>query len=91
MATSSSSSSSGVPTLPVWLYSLAYDGAQIANRVALVEAPTPLPAILVYLGNYYAWNFHRWVYLQTTPVTVQASGRGAALVSPLAQPKFDGG
>lgn len=88
---SSSSSSSGQPTQPVWLYqsttvTSSTRGPAIA-RVALVEAPIPLPPLISYLGNNYVWSTIYWCYLYAAPANVAASGR-TEIISVLANPQF---
>lgn len=81
----SSSSSSGAPTDPVWLYQLIA-GHKI-QRVALVEAPRPLPPLISYLGINYIWSDIHLCFLNTSPTVVQASGR-TQIISPTANPQF---
>lgn len=86
MAVSSSSSSSGAPTTPVWLYQVVAFN-QPLQRVALVEVPIVLPPLIQYLGNNYVWSRIYWGYVYTPPAVVQASGR-TEIISQLADPQF---
>lgn len=80
MAASSSSSSSGAAgQVAVNLYD--------ANRniVAVVDLPVPLPALVLYLGNYYVWQHPTTGYQVATPFVAQQD-LGAAKASVVADP-----
>jgi hypothetical protein len=79
----SSSSSGAARIYSVWLY--AADGK---TRIALVDLPWPLPAIVVYQGNYYAYSpFVSSKYVQESPYVATAD-LGAPPLSVLAFPEY---
>ncbi len=84
MATSPSSSSGAAGQLfSIWLLT-----ATGRVRVAKVDVPWPLPAILQYQGNYYAYSGTiSSGYVQATPY-VPATDLGAPQLSVLAFPQY---
>jgi len=81
-------SSSGTQTLPVWLCSLATPAVRVPTRVALVEAPMPLPPLVSYLGLTYVWSRVYWCYIQTAAQAVGVSARTDKYASHVAEPQF---
>ncbi len=76
-----SSSGTAGRTFKVDLYNQSF------QRQGSVDVPVPLPPILIYQGQYYAWSFRQGAYTAAQPFTPQAD-LGAPALSVLANPQF---
>lgn len=76
----SSSSAAAGALVGVYLYN------STKGRVAYVGVPPPLPALILYLGNYYVWSPVNQIYQVQTAYSASITTRPAA--SPAASPVF---
>ncbi len=56
------------------------------SRVARVLVSVPLPAIVLYGGNYYAWSKHDGSYVLTIPYPAVLAAVSVPVFSPIADP-----